>query len=130
MCLGLQGISCKNIAESSIARDEPEIFITLPEDNPFVNGYHIVAIYSDKTGYLWQINIPRPNEEKKPVIENLGEFKLPMDDEMLMCVRIDPVGWTATVSHDLSSNQRVVIATMSPSGTFRCWTTSISPKTK
>lgn len=125
-----------SIEEKPLHRDDdPEVLILIPESHGSNNIHHIVAIYSDKAGRLWEINLPDVSEsshefQQKSIITDLGDFTLPLDDELLMVVRVDPVGWTATVSHDLESSQRVVIATISPSGTFRCWTASVSPEHK
>lgn len=116
-----------NISDRVLERqDRPIRLITLPESEQLVNGYHVIAIYGDKTGHLWQINLPIAGPmHRKEIIEDLGSFNLPMEEEMLTAVRVDPVGWNATINYDLGSDQRVVMATMSPGGIFRSWTASV-----
>lgn len=118
----------EKISEKPFRRtQEAVLLLTLPESEQHLNGYRVLAIYPDKSGRLWQVNLPSDQSEKE-IIEDLGVFELPMEDEMLTAVRVDPVGWTATVDHNLESSERVVMATMSPAGMFRSWTASVANK--
>lgn len=124
---------CKSFQATSIAQlplkntADPMLFLSLPESRSQlkVNGYHIVAIYSDKTGNLWQVKPPL-EENSEAVINDLGDFKLPLEDDLLMAIRVDPVGWNAKIGTKLESFNRIIMTTITKSGVFMNWTASLS----
>lgn len=110
-----------------LCEDEPIAFILLPEAEQVNHGYHIFALYEDKVVTLWRISLPVPgNKSGYSTITDLGNLQFPLDEKIHMAVRVDPVGWQATVGKGVDSFQRDVLATISPSGSFRCWTASLN----
>lgn len=119
----------KSISFKRVKRQEdPLAFILLPEREQANHGYHIYALYANKTGNLWRIDLPVSGKSTEShLITDLGEHEFPLSDDIHKAVRVDPVGWQATVGIDhLDTFQRDVLATISPTGSFRSWTASLS----
>lgn len=111
-----------------LTNEAPLAFILLPESDQSHHGYHIFSLHSNKTGNLWRISLPIPeNDFGDNIITDLGKLEFPLKDDIHLAVRVDPVGWEATVSDgNLNTFQRDVLATISPSGCFRSWTGSLN----
>lgn len=117
------------IAHKKLLNSEnPISFFLLPEAEQNNHGYHIFALYRNKTGNLWRVSLPTSDEKSlNGTIDNLGPSKFPQEGEIHMASRVDPVGWDATVDHDhIDTFQRDVLATITPNGCFRSWTASLS----
>lgn len=119
------------IAHKKLFEEEnPIAFILLPEADQLNHGYHIFSLDSSKNVNLWRISLPmQENQSEQSIITNLGGMKFPLVEDIHLAVRVDPVGWQATVSDGhLNTFQRDVLATISPSGCFRSWTASLNYK--
>lgn len=126
---------CKRFNASKISekplrsKQEAILLFALPGSENVLDGHGVVAIYPDKTGHLWKISLPKSNSQNTDngdMIKDLGTFKLPLEDDMLTAVRVDPVSWNATLNYSKEPSQNVVFATMSPSGVFRSWSACLS----
>lgn len=112
--------------------DKPIVFLLLPESEQLTRGYHVFALYSSKLGNLWRVSLPLPgNTSGYDLITDLGPMEFPSKEQIHMAVRVDPVGWSATVGADhVDTFQRDVLATISPSGTFQSWTATVNKSHK
>ena len=114
-----------------LSQDDPIAFLLLPEAEQTNHGYHIFALYSNKSGHLWRVSLPvLDNHSGYDTLSDLGTVSFPLDDEIHLAVRVDPVGWKATVGEDIDTFQRDVLATISPTGFFRSWTASLNKRGK
>lgn len=112
--------------------DEPILFFLLPEAEQLNHGYHLFALYANKLGNLWRVSLPlRENKSGHKTITDFGSMEFPSTDDIHKAVRVDPVGWSATVGADhLDTFQRDVLATISEGGRFVSWTATLNRHNK
>lgn len=103
--------------------------VPLPEIRETQSPFTVAAICADGTGYgiIGKCSQIEPNES---FLELLCDFILPTDDELLLVVPIDPVGWRATLSRSLDIFGRDVVLTIGNRGQIRLWTTRVSIESK
>ncbi|KAH0605847.1 uncharacterized protein H6S33_004304 [Morchella sextelata] len=99
--------------------------LLLPEAKDTREKLHVVGLTSEMKGIAWEIS----TTASPPSLREFATFELDHDEDLLMILPVDPVGWNATLSPSstLDTFSREVATTVNASGLLKSFTAKLSP---
>lgn len=99
--------------------------LLLPEAKDTREKLHVVGLTSEMKGIAWEIS----TTTSPPSLREFATFELDHDEDLLMILPVDPVGWNATLSPSstLDTFSREVVTTVNASGLLQSFTAKLAP---
>ncbi|RPB10969.1 hypothetical protein P167DRAFT_508757, partial [Morchella conica CCBAS932] len=99
--------------------------LLLPEAKDTREKLHVVGLTSEMKGIAWEIS----TTTSPPSLREFTTFELDHDEDLLMILPVDPVGWNATLSPSstLDTFSREVATTVNASGLLKSFTAKLAP---
>ncbi|KAK9486025.1 RAVE protein 1 C terminal-domain-containing protein [Lipomyces starkeyi] len=143
-------------ALSSLGRKTILNLSLLPEANATEGFLHVVAIFSDQHGVVWEVLLPSDFHSSfnsgtyingkvtlaatngysngaglrhGGLLRKLGTFQFPVaaGDDLVHVLSVDPVGWNAKLTGSIDAYTRDVVNSISSQGMVRSWTARLAP---
>ncbi|KAK9452723.1 RAVE protein 1 C terminal-domain-containing protein [Dipodascopsis uninucleata] len=142
-------LKSRAVAHDSLSGPERKTVINLfvlPDADTNSSIYHIVAVFADQHGALWEViikdsrnplndvqkkeaNVNRIQKEKIDRLQNF-KFPVPENETLLNVIPVDPVGWNATLIESIDKYTRDVANSITSNGVVRSWTARVHDETK